>query len=373
MHKVQTCRILVDCHVFDSGFQGTTTYLKGLYKELIKDRDKEFFMAASDTGNLEKIFGNHPNVTYLRYKSHNKFFRLLFEIPKLVRQNNIDYTHFQYIVSPFKKCRYIVTTHDLLFIDFPQYFPVLNRLKNTFLYRYSSNLADILFTVSEYSKERISEHFQKRDVYITCNAVESELFAEYDKLLVQSMVEKKYAISNYIIYVSRWEPRKNHELVLKTFVEDKMYENFQLLFIGDVTFENSVYNDYYQDLDSNIKNKIVQLSNVPFDDLLLLIRAARVSVYPSKAEGFGIPPLESLAAGVPTIASNATAMSDFTFMQDYLFDPYDQRGFSEKLRKALVAQPKEIEYLRDQLRLKYSWENAANVFRMAIEEHKKRA
>lgn len=62
-------RFFVDCHVFDGHFQGTTTYLQGLYTELIKDKSCIFFLAAHDTGHLEKIFGKHDNVVFLKYHS----------------------------------------------------------------------------------------------------------------------------------------------------------------------------------------------------------------------------------------------------------------------------------------------------------------
>ena len=61
-------KIFVDCHVFDGPFQGTTSYLSGLYSELIKKKDKTYYLASSNPENLEKIFGKHNNVIYLKYR-----------------------------------------------------------------------------------------------------------------------------------------------------------------------------------------------------------------------------------------------------------------------------------------------------------------
>ena len=69
---MQKTKIFVDCHVFDGNFQGTTTYLKGLYTELLKDTTKLFYFGASNTAFLETIFGTHDNLTYVGYKSKNK-------------------------------------------------------------------------------------------------------------------------------------------------------------------------------------------------------------------------------------------------------------------------------------------------------------
>ena len=149
---MKTANFFVDCHVFDGNLQGTATYLKGLYHELIKDKSKNFFLAAHNIENLQSIFGIYENVTYLQYSSKNKFFRLLFDIPKLITQNKIDYAHFQYVVPPIKRCKYIVTTHDVLFLDFPQYFPLFYRLKNKLFFKFSANKSDIVLTVSQYYK-----------------------------------------------------------------------------------------------------------------------------------------------------------------------------------------------------------------------------
>ena len=58
--------ILIDCHVFDGKFQGTRTYIQGLYSEMIKHQDINFFFAANDIENLEKEFGNAVNIKYIK-------------------------------------------------------------------------------------------------------------------------------------------------------------------------------------------------------------------------------------------------------------------------------------------------------------------
>ena len=311
MSTKKNIKIFVDCHVFDYGFQGTRTYIQGIYKEFIKDDNYEFYFAAKNIENLKNIFGVSKNIFYIKYSFKNKFLRLLIDIPKILKREKIDYAHFQYIVPPIKKSKYIVTTHDVLFIDFPVYFSFINRLKNIFLYKQGIRKSDIKLTVSDYSKQKIEEHFKVNDINITPNAVDPIFFEEYDKEKIIKIIEEKYSLKNYIIYVSRWEPRKNHELILKAFVELKLYETNQLLFIGDTTTTNKAYHEIYNNISDEIKDKIICLQKTDFETMLMLLRGANVSIYPSVAEGFGIPPLESIAAKIPTISSNTTAMSDF--------------------------------------------------------------
>lgn len=368
--KSRPIRIFVDCHVFDDGFQGTTTYLKGLYSELTKDEGKHFFLASNNIENLQAIFGKKANIVYLKYRFHNKFLRLLIDIPRLIKANGIDFAHFQYIVSPIKRCKYIVTTHDVLFIDFPEYFPTLNRIKNQFFYKWSIKYSDIVLTVSEYSKKQINKHFGIDEIYITTNAVSEEFFEAYDKREVQKYIKEKYDISKYIIFVSRWEPRKKHDLVLKSFVKLQLYKEYKLVFIGETTFENKIYKEYFNNLEPEIQDKVYNFKRVDFREMLQFLRGAEVSVYPSVAEGFGIPPLESLAAGIRTITSNTTAMSDFKFLEPYSFDPMDQGDFEEKLLKALQIEDSEMLLLMEALKTRYSWKKAATVLGNIVEQKK---
>lgn len=372
MKTKKNIKIFVDCHVFDYGFQGTRTYIQGIYKEFIKDNNFDFYFAAHDIENLKAIFGISKNIFYVKYSFKNKFLRLLIDIPKILKREKIDYAHFQYIVPPIKKAKYIVTTHDVLFIDFPVYFSFLNRIKNTFLYKKAINKADIKLTVSEYSKQRIIKHFniETKEIQITPNAVDSIFFQEYSKTEIIKRVEEIYSLKDYIIYVSRWEPRKNHELILKAFVDLKLYETNQLLFIGDTTILNKSYLEMYNVISDEIKSKIICLQKLDFESMLMLLRGAKVSIYPSLAEGFGIPPLESIAAKVPTISSNQTAMSDYEFMENFLFDPNDYEDFKIKLKKILENQyiDDEFKLLSNEIKERYTWHKSMSVLKHCIEK-----
>ncbi|MGX7667843.1 glycosyltransferase family 4 protein [Flavobacterium pedocola] len=371
MDKGNRFKIFVDCHVFDDGFQGTRTYIQGIYTYFIKCQEFEFFLASNNSDALKSIFGSHPNVNYITYKYHNKFGRLLLDIPQIIKRYQIDYAHFQYIVSPFKRCKYIVTTHDVLFIDFPEYFPFFNRIKNTILYKFSAKFSDIRLTVSGYSQKTIDNHFSLKDYHITPNAINDAFFENYDKALIQKEVYEKFKLKEYIIYISRWEPRKNQQLVLKAFVDLKLYESHQLLFIGDETIDNKAYADIYEKLDASVKSKIYSFQKTDFQTMLMLLRGAKAAVYPSIAEGFGIPPLESIAAKIPTLCSNKTAMSDFDFFEDFFFDPYDQNEFNRKLKMILENDFSEkINTISQKIQNRYDWEKSAEILKSLIEVRK---
>ena len=360
-------KIFVDCHVFDGSFQGTTTYLKGIYLEMIKEKSIEYFFAANDIEKIKNIFGEQENVYYLKYHSHNKVFRLLIDIPRLIKENKIDFAHFQYIVPPIKNCKYINTIHDVLFLDYPEYFPKSYQIKNKFLFKWSAKKSDINLTVSQFSKEKIEKYFKIQNILITPNAVDPIYYEKYDKTTCKQQVKETYNLDKYWLYISRWEPRKNHDTLLKVFVENKFYNNYSLVFIGDKAIENRAYNNYYQTLSEEIKSKILTLNKVDFQELLVLLRGADLSVYPSFAEGFGIPPLESVAAGIPTACSNKTAMKDFKFIEENQFDPSDKKNMLEIIKKTLAENidSSKIETLKTQ----YNWKLSAQIILEAINKN----
>lgn len=352
-------KLLVDCHVFDGKSQGTTTYLKGVYSELIYNENILFYFISFYPDNLKKIFGEKENIIYLKYPSKNKFKRLLIDIPFLIKKHAIDFAHFQYIVPPIKTCKFIVTIHDVLFLDYPKFFPILYRIKNKILFYLSAKKAEFVLTVSNYSKEKLIQHFNLKDVYITPNAVDVVFFEKYNKEQIQNYVFEKYNLKNYFLYVSRREPRKNHLNLLKSFVLNNYYHNHELVFIGSNDIQDVEFEKYFDSLTDAIKNKVVFLEKINFQELLSLTRAATVSIYPSFAEGFGIPPLESIAANIPTICSNKTAMSEFTFMKDFLFDPNSIEEINQKISSALIQFP--AEEIKEIMKMKYSWKISATV------------
>jgi glycosyltransferase involved in cell wall biosynthesis len=361
-------KIFVDCHVFDYGFQGTRTYLQGLYSELIKNTNFEFYLAATDVQNLKKCFGEADNVFYIEYKLKSKFFRLLFDIPYLIKKLKIDYAHFQYIVPPLKMCRYINSMHDILFLEKKEYFPVMNRIKNGILYHLSGKISDIILTGSYFSKQSIEKHFVLTNVAVTVYGVEDLFFETFDAAQQQQAVKQKFGYEKYLIYISRHEPRKNHYRLLKAFVALELYTQRDLVLVGDITFHDPQFDHLLQSLEPAQKAKIHLLNKVPYSDLILLLRGATLAVYPSIAEGYGLPPLESAAAGIPTLCSNATSMGEFDFFGDDFFDPLDDEEIKMKIyHKLSNPNPEKALEMSKLVAEKYNWKVASEAFLEVLE------
>ena len=166
-------RIFVDAHVFDGGFQGSRSFIKGIYTELLNHPDLEISFAGRNREALEAAFP-HPRARFLPLTSNSSTRRLAWELPRLLRKNHFDYAHFQYIIPPVPTCPLIVTIHDVLFDDFPALFSPSYRLAKHMLYRYAAQKADVLTTVSDHSAQSIRKNLGvKNKIVMTPSEKES--------------------------------------------------------------------------------------------------------------------------------------------------------------------------------------------------------
>jgi glycosyltransferase involved in cell wall biosynthesis len=363
-------RLLVDAHIFDSPTkEGVSTYIEGLYSAVIRQNSFiELYFVAHHIEKLKKVFDEHPAVHYIAYRSKNKYYRLAIELPDIIKRHKIDIAHFQYISPLFKCCREIVTTHDILFRDFPQYFPWSYRITKDFLFKRSARRADFLFTVSEYSRKRIAHHY-KIDIdkiYITPDAVSERFLTTSTESL--DKIRKQYVFDKYILFVSRLEPRKNHINLAKAYVELKLWEQgIKLIFVGKESIFIEKYHAYYGSLSSEIQSNIIHISQLTFNELLSIYKGSELFIYPSVAEGFGIPPVEAAAVGVPCLCANATAMSDFEFFGEGLFDPDNVPEIAKKIQIFFegVYKP-DTKQIQAIVREKYNWDIIGKEFLQKI-------
>jgi glycosyltransferase involved in cell wall biosynthesis len=106
------------------------------------------------------------------------------------------------------------------------------------------------------------------------------------------------------------------------------------------------------------------LEQVSGEHIEAFYKACRLFVYPSRAEGFGLPPLEAALCKVPVLCSKATAMSDYGFFEPYFFDPGNETFFREQLMAILHSPPNasELDRIATQVMEKYAWEKTAEQF-----------
>jgi glycosyltransferase involved in cell wall biosynthesis len=363
-------KIFVDGHWFDEPFQSTGVFIKGLYQQLAYDERFEIFLGAYSLAALEKEFEG-TEFKFLPYSSHSKYKRLSVDVTKLIQKHRFDFIHFQYTLPLIKTCKEIVTIHDVLFMEFPELFPWSYRISKEILFKRSAKRAEIVTTVSGYSKTAITRYFHipGERIHIIPNGISASFYNPEQKL--DDSLRKKYSLDKFILYVSRIEPRKNHITLVKAFVQGEFWKRgFQLVFIGKQDIEVPELNEYINSLSERITKSIIFLTGVEESALKDLYLNTCLFVYPSIAEGFGIPPLEAAVMKAKVLCSNATAMSDFSFFNEDLIRVNDVDVLIAEMNRTLSA---DNAYKREQIahlvKEKYCWKTIAEDFVRLIFRH----
>ncbi len=225
----------------------------------------------------------------------------------------------------------IITIHDLAFMVNPDWYSLPYRLWYKLMTPLCAATAVRVLTVSEFSKSEIIRRLSVNDerVCVIYNAV-AALFngaGGDENVQAKSSIKEKY-----ILAVSSIDPRKNFAMLLKAFayVKDK---SVKLYIVGgqDVIYsismaELSKYND---------SERIKWLGRVNDVELKSYYRNALCFVYPSLYEGFGIPPLEAMACGTPTIVSSIPSLAEVCGNASLYVDPNDEKDIADKINRLI--------------------------------------
>jgi glycosyltransferase involved in cell wall biosynthesis len=357
-------KIFVDAHCFDGEYQGSRTFVKEIYTAMAAKKDVVLYIAACNVDQLKAHFPKGENIVFVKYRSRSSFVRLIYDIPWLIKKHGIDVAHFQYITPLFKNCRQVVTIHDVIFNDYPEEFSTAYRLLKKYLYKRSTRTADVVTTVSSFSKASIQKHLATNGhpVYVIPNGINPVFFNAYQKDQAKLFFKKKYGFDKFILYVSRLEPRKNHLSLLNACLDVKAFEKgYKLVFIGHETLPVTELKERLDAMKPDAKSSVFFGTGICDEDLLQFYRAASVFIYPSKAEGFGIPPLEAGAVGVPVVCSNTSAMQDFSFFGDCHIDATEYECLKNKLCEVLAQEPdkQKLAKISETIKANYSWVHSA--------------
>ena len=364
-------RIFIEAHMFDNGFEGSGTFLAGLYQALLTAHPDRYELVIGGRHPEKAIaaFGSPHQAIPARYRSSSRVTRLAVDVPLIIRETNSDFAHFQYFTPVIKSCEWIVTIHDVLFNDFPQYFPRNYRHLRNVLFPLSARRADILTTVSPYSRDRISQWYRidPDRIVVTPNGVTPVHVGEAEYALARA---EGQPMGPYLICVSRFEPRKNQVAVLEAFLEMELWQKgLSLVFVGSKSLTSSAFDELMKNAPEAAMSSIRLLSGVSPEALSGLVAGADAAIYPSLAEGFGLPPLEALAMGVPSICAKVTAMADFDPLEEFFFDPSVSGSLARKLESVLANPEKaRIGAAQGARRVKeqFSWAASAEVLHNLI-------
>ncbi|HEX6332913.1 MAG TPA: glycosyltransferase family 1 protein [Flavisolibacter sp.] len=363
-------KIFIDGHSFDREYQGTHIYIRELYRALsMRHPDVELYIGAENTVNIRRSLPFIAPANILPYKNRIAgISRFVFDIPRYIRKHRFDFAHFQFM-SPRSSpgCRYIVTLHDVLYNDLKRDFPVSYRLTRNILFRNSYRRASIKTTVSGYSGSRIEHHYgvPVAETHLLHGGVPADFGNGISGAEAKQYIHERYGLSNYLLLVSRIEPRKNHLLLLQAYLRLRLHEKgIPLVFIGRESIPVKALEQLYQSLPAATARMVVRLPAIDPHEMPAFYKACRAFVYPSRGEGLGVPPLEAALCMAPVLCSSVTAMSAFDFFEPFRFDPADEDDFVLKLSRILDAPPGEaaLQHVADTIKERFCWNRTADAF-----------
>jgi glycosyltransferase involved in cell wall biosynthesis len=362
-------RIGVDFHTFDGPYQGSRSHLLGLYRDTVRrapEYDFVFFCGQPTRLREADPAFAMPNVQCVEMPHKSGLARLGWQLALLQRKHRIDLLHVQYRmpVLPLGACA--VTVHDTLFETHPQFFSRGGRRMARFTGRRSVKNAALLMTVSEFSLREIARLYgvDPLAITITGNGVNLARFhpvsAEGDDDwngadLVRALGAEP---GEYLISVGRLEPRKNHLSLVRAYAQ-LPEPRPPLLIVGQRDFE---HDEAFAEVETlGLAGEITFLERVADAELPALVRHARVFVYPSYAEGFGMPVLEAMASGVPVVTSNTTALVELAAGAALVVAPDDPKAIAGAIEQLLfdAGLRRRLSALGVEVAARYRWDTAA--------------
>ncbi|MBA3471584.1 MAG: glycosyltransferase family 4 protein [Herpetosiphonaceae bacterium] len=226
----------------------------------------------------------------------------------------------------------IVTIHDLAFMDVTGSHRKANRRYLAAATRQGVRQAAHIFAVSEYSKQAIVERLgiDPARISIAYNAA-GEQYRPRPAAKLAAWRRDKGVPEQFMLYLGTLEPRKNIPNLLRAYAKVRAEVQMPLLIGGGKGWHFEEIFATHAEL--GLGDSVQFLGYVPGEDLPLWYNAATFFVYPSRYEGFGIPPLEAMASGTPVLTTNATSIPEVVGAAAIQVDPDDVDGMAEQLRR----------------------------------------
>ncbi len=230
-----------------------------------------------------------------------------------------------------KHVKSIVTIHDLIFLRYPECYPLIDRIIYNYKFRKACRQADRVIAVSECTKRDIVQLYQispdKIDViYQGCD----EQFKRSASDEKKAEVKRRYSLpERYIFYVGSIEKRKNLLLLAKALRH--LDESYQVIAVGKHTPYADRVDAFVRE--HHLENRFRMIHGVPFADLPALYQLSTTFVYPSRYEGFGIPLLEALHSGVPVIGAHGSCLEEAGGPFSLYVAPDDDKALADAIER----------------------------------------
>lgn len=302
-------------------------------------------------------------------KGMSKFHQI--DTRPLLSQEKLDIFHSTYLRMPNKELtcglQRVITIYDLIPIVRTDF--VIKELE-VFFRNIISSIdihLDWAICISEYTKQEFCEHtgMSPERVFVTYLAAENSFSPIGDSILVNEAC-KKYLIPEdpYFLSIAALQPRKNLSFLIESFyklISENPSIDHDLVLAGSSGWMTE---EIFETINSrsDLKHRVHFTGYVEEEDLNAIYNGATAFIFPSLYEGFGLPILEAMQAGVPVISSNATSLPEVAGDAAILADPQDEDAFCQAMLNIIhdSSLRQRLKYKGLEQAKKFSWDKCAD-------------
>lgn len=342
-------RVLVDATGVPRNKAGMGVYGKNLIDGLIAQSQVELFALVQDDDPDFAYTGQQGAVTVLRVPSRILRLtplRLLFQqtvLPFLAWKYRIDIVHSIHYFFPLirlGKAKNVVTVHDMTSFFMPEVHIAAKMRNYRFFMRRARTQASGIIFISNSARQDYIRLLGEPSGLST--VIHHGIGQRFRPLAAQdtealAAIRAKYSLPpRYILYVGTLEPRKNLERLIDAFATvAAAFPEVTLVLAGMMGWKQEHLPAHVQKL--GLQSRVLFPGFVAEADKPLLIAGCDLFVYPSLYEGFGLPVLEALASGAPTISSDTSSIPEVAGAAALLVDPLDTNALAQAIHAVLSS------------------------------------
>lgn len=346
---------------------GIGTYSYQLINSLNKiDFQNNYLLFMPNSNSCDINFNKNFTIRNITQNIKSNFWDEV-NVPNILKSENINLYHVPQNgigLPQDKNCPLIITLHDIIPYKMPEtvgerYLEIFQKQMPKII-----PMCDGIITVSYYSKQDIINYFNfpAEKIFVTHLANE-DIYKPLNKVECKNFIAKTYHIKDdYILYVGGFSPRKNIVGLIESFsqlLKKLKRTNIKLVIAGSKGKSYSIYKKRAEDL--GIEDNVIFPGFIPIEHMPALYNAAKIFAYPSLYEGFGLPPIEAMACGIPIIASNLTSIPEVVGDAAILINPHNIDQLSEAMYNILLNETLENQLIKKSLLKSYefSWMKTA--------------
>lgn len=360
---------------------GVGTYIRNIVRALSRlDRTNRYYLIGSPdkAGEIGPLPGNFRSITFVEPDNSTRGY---FAFRTTVRRLQCDVVHIPHLFSVPRAlpCPYVMTVHDVLeHMARARGQSDMRRSLHFHMTRRVLRGAARIFAVSQFTKSELEKLFgiASRRIETVYNAIDERFLRGHATGADHQFIAQRYQVSYpFLLYAGRISPHKNLVRIIEAFSalkaaleKDGLYPDLKLIIIGD---ELSKHPDLRRTvIKSGVQNDVRFLGFVPIEVLRIFYDEAKVFVFPSLYEGFGLPPLEAMAHSTPVVTSNTSSLPEVVGNAAVLVNPENVFEIMRAVHRVLVDQE-----LRDKMKQRsyeqaqrFSWESSARRVLQVYEE-----